>query len=122
MRRLAVLASLLPASRPALALEQASSPPKVPIPWGSPPASAYIRSIPTPSQIGTQNCAASLTDGFPPLTFVPASAGGCPPFGQDFNGILKQLSLAARWGQAGGPIYYDSAFAARSAATRRAPY
>lgn len=107
--RLAVLL-LLPFS-PALALEQASSPQKFPIAWGASAGTAYVRSIPTPSQIGVQNCAASLTDGFPPLTFVPASGGGCPPFGQDFNGILRQLSQWSQWGQAGGPVYYDSAFA-----------
>lgn len=97
---------------PAAALDQASMPAKFPIPWGASAGTAYIRSIPAPSQIGIQNCAASLTDGFPPLTFVPASAGGCPPFGQDMNGILRQLSQWNRWGQAGGPVYYDSAFSA----------
>lgn len=96
---------------PAFALEQASPPPYFPLAWGASAGSSYIRSIPTTSQIGIQNCAASLTDGFPPLTFVPSTAGGCPPFGQDFNGILKQLSQVSQWGQAGGPVYYNSAFA-----------
>ncbi len=104
------LALALPISA-AYALTQASIPPKFPIVWGNSAGGAYVRSIPQASQIGIQNCAASLTDGFPPLTFVPAGGGGCPPFGQDFNGILKQISQWQQWNQAGGPVFYDSSFA-----------
>lgn len=112
MRRLfQLLLPLLLIPAAALSMSQSSVPPKFPIPWGNSAGSAYVRSIPTPSQIGIQNCAASLTDGFPPLTFVPSSAGGCPPFGQDFNGILKQVTQWNQWVQAGGPVFYDSAFA-----------
>lgn len=96
----------------AFALSQSSVPPKFPIPWGSSAGSSYIRSIPQNSQIGIQNCAASLTDGFPPLTFTPSIAGGCPPDGRDFNGILKQLSLWSQWQGAGAAVIYDSAFSA----------
>lgn len=115
MKRLvvaALLAILALAIAPpgARALDVGSSPTKFPIPWGSSAGSAYIRSIPQGSQIGVQNCAASLTDGFPPLTFTPSSAGGCPPFGQDFNGILKQVTQWAQWQAAGGPVFYDSSF------------
>lgn len=108
---LAALSLLLAMPTAALALQQSALPPKFPIPWGNSAGSAYIRSIPAPSQIGTQNCAASLTDGFPPLTFTPSIAGGCPPFGQDLNGILKQVTQWSQWYSAGGPIFYDSAFA-----------
>src|ERR1700733_10951473 len=90
---------------------QSSSPPKFPIPWAASAGIPYIRSIPVPSQIGLQNGAASLTTGFPPLTFTPAGAGGPPPFGEDFNGILKQITQWSQWQAAGGPIFYDSAFA-----------
>lgn len=89
---------------------QSNIPPKFQIPWGNGAVAPYIRSIPQPSQIGIQNCAASLTDGFPPLTFVPLSSGGCPPFGQDFNGILKQITQWNRWAGAGEPLLYDSTF------------
>ena len=82
----------------------ANVPPKFQIPWGNAAgAPSYIRPIPQSSQIGIQNCAASLTDGFPPLTFIAQSAGGCPPFGQDFNGILQQLSKWSRWNGMGTP-------------------
>lgn len=96
---------------PAAALDASSVPLSFQIPWGNSAGSAYIRTIPQSSQIGIQNCAASLTDGFPPLTFIPASAGGCPPFGQDFNGIFNQLTGWARWQAAAGPIVYDGTFA-----------
>lgn len=94
----------------AVAMNQASVPPKFGIPWGNSAGSAYIRSIPSNSQIGITNCAASLTDGFPPLTFTPGASGGCPPFGQDFNGILKQLSQWSQWSGAGAAPLYDSGF------------
>ena len=106
-----LLVALLLLPSAALALSQSSIPPKFPLVWGSSAGSAYIRSIPQNSQIGITNCAASLTDGFPPLTFVPAAAGGCPPFGADFNGILRQLSQWNQWQSAGGPVFYDSGFA-----------
>ncbi|KXJ63053.1 hypothetical protein AXY46_03280 [Achromobacter xylosoxidans] len=68
--------------------------------------------IPVASQIGVTPGAASFTDGFPPLTMTPLAAGGVPPYGADFNGILNFLSSAARWGQAGAGYPYDAAFAA----------
>lgn len=87
-----------------------SIPPKFPLSWAQNANSLYKRSIPTTSQIGIQNGAASLNDGFPPLTFTPEVAGGVPPFGQDFNGILSQISQIEQWQQAGGNWVYDSAF------------
>jgi len=67
--------------------------------------------IPTPSQISITPGAASLTDGFPPLTRTPIAAGGIPPFGEDMNGILYEITDAVQWEQAGGAYPYDSAFA-----------
>jgi hypothetical protein len=91
------------------ALQQSSTPPKFTIPWGNGAAPAYITyPTPTPSQIGITNCRASLTDGFPPLTFVPTTAGGCPPYGADFNGVLKWITLWAQWQGAGATVVYDA--------------
>lgn len=70
--------------------------------------------IPTASQIGITAGAASLTDGFPPLTRTPIAAGGVPPSGLDMNGILFQLSAILRWANAGGGYAYDAAFATDS--------
>lgn len=95
---------------PAMAMTAAQIPTKFPIPWGNGAGGGFIRSIPVDSQIGIQNGAASLTDGFPPLTFVPVGSGGVPPFGQDFNGILNQISAWSRWTAASGIAPWDSSF------------
>ncbi len=54
--------------------------------------------------------AASMTLGFPPLTFTPIGSGGIPPFGQDMNGILYQATSWARWQAAGGTATFDGTF------------
>lgn len=56
--------------------------------------------------------AASFDLGFPPNTFVAEGAGGQPPDGRDFNGLLFQMTSWTRWFIAGGPVGYDAAFAA----------
>lgn len=70
----------------------------------------YIRTIPTASQISITPGAASLADGFPPLNFLPVTAGGVPPFGQDMNGIINEITAAIQWQQAGGLPVYNSTF------------
>lgn len=67
--------------------------------------------IPVASQIGITGGAASFTTGFPPLTMTPVSAGGIPPFGADFNGILNAITNAIRWNVAGSGYPFDSEFA-----------
>jgi hypothetical protein len=91
-------------------MQDSDVPSKFPIPWANSAGSSYIRPIPTASQIGIQNGAASLTDGFPPLNALPIASGGVPPFMQDHNGILNQATAWLRWDQAGGPVYYDGTF------------
>lgn len=89
-------------------------PAKFPIPWGKNAGGPYIRTIPQASQIGIQNGAASLNDGYPPLCFSPVAAGGVPPFGQDFNGINNQITAWLQWVQAGGGVpFWDSTFSAQ---------
>lgn len=85
-------------------------PAKFSIPFANSAGGAYIRVIPTASQIGITNGAASLTDGFPPLTFLAVGAGGVPPFGQDFNGILNQITLWSQFQGAGGVPQFDGTF------------
>lgn len=87
-------------------------PTKFQIPFGNAAGPSYIRPIPKASQIGITPGAASLTDGFPPLTFIPRGSGGVPPFGSDANGILFQTTGWSRWQNAGGTVYYDSVFSA----------
>lgn len=85
-------------------------PAKFPLPWASSAAPPYIRPIPLASQIGIVAGAASLTDGFVPLNFQPLSAGGVPPWGADFNGIMHQVTQWSRWLNAGGTVKYDGTF------------
>lgn len=89
-------------------MQATNAPSKSAVPFAE---SGSKNTIPVASQIGVQPGLASFTDGFPPLTMTPLAAGGIPPRGQDFNGILYFLSAAARWQQAGGSYSYDSAFA-----------
>jgi hypothetical protein len=67
--------------------------------------------IPEASQATITPGAASLNDGFPPVTMQARASGGVPPAGKDFNGILFLLSTAVRWMQAGGGFGYDAIFA-----------
>jgi hypothetical protein len=90
----------------------ANIPPFFNVPFGNSAGAGFIRTIPVASQIGITPGAASLTDGFPPLTFSPVSAGGVPPFGQDMNGILNEVTANLQWYQAGGTPVYNSAFSA----------
>lgn len=92
-------------------MQASAIPVKFNIPFASAAGGSYIRNIPQASQIGVQNGAASLTDGFPPLTFVPVGSGGVPPFGQDFNGLLKQITQWTQWNNAGAMTTWDTAFA-----------
>lgn len=91
-------------------MQSSSVPSKFQIPFANSAGSLYIRTVPKASQIGIQDGAASLTDGFPPKCFVPVASGGTPPFGADFNGLLNQITAWAQWQQAGAPIVYDATF------------
>jgi len=54
---------------------------------------------------------ASYTDGFPPVTMLPLTAGGIPPQGKDFNGIFYDITSHTIWVNSGGMYLYDSALA-----------
>lgn len=71
-------------------------------------AGAYVRSIPDTT---VDPAAASFALGFPPQTFTDESAGGTPPDGRDFNGILNFLSSWAQWVGAGGPVPWNASIA-----------
>ena len=96
---------------PVEAMTRAGAPAKFPIPFANGATAGFINyPIPTPSQIPFTNCLASLTDGFPPKTMQSVSAGGCAPFGQDINGILKQVTQWNQQTQAGGLPVFDASF------------
>jgi hypothetical protein len=94
-------------------MQSSDIPAKFNIPFAnSATVGVYKRAIPQASQIGIEDGAASLTDGFPPLTFTPLGSGGVAPFGEDMNGILYAETGWSRWFQAGGTGVWDSAFSA----------
>lgn len=84
-------------------------PAKLALPFAN---SGTKNNIPVNSQVGITPGAASLEDGFPPLTMTPLAAGGIPPSGQDFNGILFGISGHTRWASAGGQYPFDADFSA----------
>src|SRR6266446_881617 len=91
-------------------MQRAGIPLLIPTPFASGATPPYTNPIPTPSQIGIKNGAASFTDGFPPLTFIPLSAGGAGPFGSDVNGLFNQITAGLQWQQAGGPAIFSPVF------------
>ena len=91
-------------------MQRSSIPAKFPRPFANNAGMGYIRTIPDASQVGVTAGAASLTDGFPPACFTPVGSGGTPPWGQDFNGILNQISTWSQWQQAGASIQFDLTF------------
>ncbi|WP_145536957.1 hypothetical protein [Yersinia alsatica] len=82
-------------------------PTKMAVPFAN---SGEKQTIPVASQIGISSGRASFTDGFPPLTRTPLTAGGIPPYGTDFNGILNAITSSIRWSNAGGAYSFDSDF------------
>lgn len=52
---------------------------------------------------------ASYTQGFPPITMLPIASGGIPPDGDDFNGILYNITSHTLWVNAGGQYIFDAA-------------
>ena len=91
-------------------MQSTNIPSKIPLPFAYAAGGSYKNTIPVASQIGITNGKASLTDGFPPLTFQAISSGGVPPFGADFNGILNEITAIQQWQEAGGFFPYDSTF------------
>lgn len=52
--------------------------------------------------------AASIEQGFPPVTMTSELAGGKPPLGQDMNGFLFLLSSHLVYAQSGLPYLFDT--------------
>lgn len=88
-------------------MQNSSQPKLLPVPFAD---AGSKQDIPNDSQIGVTAGRASYTDGFPPLTRTPLAAGGVPPFGTDFNGVLNDITAAVRWSQAGAGYPFNAAF------------
>lgn len=88
-------------------MQSSDIPSKSPMVFAQDATGSYVRAVP---QTTADPAAASFELGFPPQTFTDEGAGGTPPDGRDFNGILNFLSAWARWQATGAPINYDSTF------------
>lgn len=53
---------------------------------------------------------AGYDQGFPAINMTPKTAGGIPPFGQDFNGAFFAVTEALRYLETGALFPYDSTF------------
>lgn len=89
-------------------MQLSNIPTKIPVPFASDADGSHKRTIPasTPVEPG----GATYQYGWQNINFLPTESGGVPPFGQDFNGVLEQITQWLRWSQAGGPTTYDSTF------------
>lgn len=83
-----------------------STPSQITVPFAT---SGLKNAIPAASNPVTGN--AGYDAGFPATNMTPKEAGGIPPFGQDFNGILFDITTAIRYLEAGMQFPYSSAFA-----------
>src|SRR6185437_5570188 len=83
-----------------------STPDKIITPWATSGLKDDI-----PENADPINGRAGFDLGFPPLNLTPKTAGGIPPFGQDFNGIFFDVTQAIQFLQAGGSFPYDGTWA-----------
>jgi len=60
----------------------------------------------------TESHRAAYSTGFPSVTMIPKSAGGKPPFGKDFNGVLNDITANLQFIQAGMGYPYNADFSA----------
>lgn len=82
-----------------------STPAQITVPFAT---SGLKNSIPAASD--PVNGKAGYDAGFPAINMAPKTAGGIPPFGQDFNGIFFDVTTALRFLEAGGSFPFSSAF------------
>jgi hypothetical protein len=83
-----------------------SPPTKITVPFAT---SGLKNPIPANTNNVTGN--AGYDAGFGSINMTPKTAGGIPPFGQDFNGIFFDITTALQFLEAGGSFPFDSAFA-----------
>src|SRR4051812_15783651 len=84
-----------------------NTPPQITVPFAT---SGLKNTIPAASNNTTGN--AGYNQGFPASNMTPRTAGGIPPFGQDVNGILFDITTALQFQQAGGLFPFSASFAA----------
>lgn len=88
-------------------MQSSTTPAKFQIPFASSAGAGYTRAIPVTSG---DPLAADFTSGFKVAAFTPLAAGGTPPDGKDFNGILNLSTSWVQRFQAGYFPAYDATF------------
>jgi hypothetical protein len=83
-----------------------SPPVQIAVPFAT---SGLKNAIPANTNNVTGN--AGYDAGFGAINMTPKTAGGIPPFGQDFNGIFYDVTLALQFLEAGGSFPFNSTFA-----------
>lgn len=83
-----------------------SIPNKISVPWAT---SGLKNTIPPASDPLTG--LAGYDQGFTAINMTPKTAGGIPPFGQDFNGAFFAVTEAIRYLETGALFPYDGTFA-----------
>jgi len=81
-------------------------------PFGENATPGTIDPIPQTSGPGDDPQQATWDKGFPLVTMTPLAAGGIPPKGQDFNGVLKAISEHTVYSGAGGQYTWSAAYVA----------
>ncbi|MEY0216873.1 glycosyl hydrolase family 28-related protein, partial [Providencia rettgeri] len=84
------------------------NPKLIPVPFAN---SGIKDDIPKVKSTSMSDEKASWEAGFPEATMLPVYAGGLPPDGKDFNGVLNQISENLVFQSKGGRYKFDSDFA-----------
>lgn len=84
------------------------------IPFGKNATPGTIDPIPKTRGPGDDPQQATWDEGFPLVTMTPLAAGGIPPKGQDFNGVLKAISEHTVFTERGGQFKWSAAYVTAS--------
>lgn len=82
------------------------------IPFAENAASGNIDDIPETLSPSDPPQTASWSVGFPPVTMTPLAAGGIPPRGQSFNGVLNAISQHIVYQGGGGQYTWSAEYVA----------
>jgi len=83
-------------------------------PFGENATPGTIDPIPETRGPGDDPQQATWDEGFPLVTMTPLAAGGIPPKGQDFNGVLNAISEHTVFTGRGGQYKWSSAYVTAS--------